>query len=48
MTPILTPVTRSGRAHLEQSLRLAAAVAALVAAGLAAALMVRGTPGLSP
>ncbi|MCX7814654.1 MAG: inorganic phosphate transporter [Tepidimonas ignava] len=48
MTPILTPVTRSGRAHLEQSLRLAAAVAALVAAGLAATLMVRGTPGLSP
>ncbi|TSE27103.1 inorganic phosphate transporter [Tepidimonas aquatica] len=48
MTPILTPVTRSGREHLEQSLRLAAAVAALVAAGLVAALMVRGTPGLSP
>ncbi|TSE27181.1 Sulfate permease CysP [Tepidimonas sediminis] len=47
MSAILTPVTRSGRERMQQSLRLAAAVMALLAAGIAAAVMVRPTPGLS-
>lgn len=34
MSAILSPVTRSGREQLEQSLHLAAAVAALLIAGL--------------
>ncbi|MFN4102828.1 MAG: inorganic phosphate transporter [Tepidimonas sp.] len=44
---ILSPVTRSGREQLEQSLRLAAAVAGLVAAGLYAAVSVKAVAGLS-
>lgn len=47
MSAILSPVTRSGREQLEQSLRLAAAVAGLVAAGLYAAVSVKALPGLS-
>ncbi|MCX7692215.1 inorganic phosphate transporter [Tepidimonas taiwanensis] len=47
MSAILSPVTRSGREQLEQSLRLAAAVAALLIAGLYAALSVKALPGLS-
>lgn len=47
MSAILSPVTRSGREQLEQSLRLAAAVAAILIAGLYAALSVKALPGLS-
>ncbi|MFN3611646.1 inorganic phosphate transporter [Tepidimonas sp.] len=47
MSAILSPVTRSGREQLEQSLRLAAAVAGLVAAGLYAAISVKAVVGLS-
>ncbi|WP_334153693.1 inorganic phosphate transporter [Tepidimonas sp.] len=47
MSAILSPVTRSGREQLEQSLRLAAAVAGLVAAGLYAAVSVKTAAGLS-
>ncbi len=47
MTAILSPVTKSGREQLEQSLRLAAAFAALMAAALYAALTVKGVPELT-
>lgn len=47
MSVVLSPVTRSGREQLAQSLRLAAAVAGLIAAGLYAAVEVGGVSGLS-
>ncbi|TSE31332.1 Sulfate permease CysP [Tepidimonas thermarum] len=47
MTVILAPVTRSGRAQLQQALKVAAAVAGLIAAGVYAAVIVKAIPGLS-